>query len=135
VLPAQTVTPELRTAKERRLASLASVVASLRRSWIKGKMPFQAGLWSSMSQNRFKKTALCAIAGIALLLALVALLIVVEQRRTQAETGAVLSAFFSQEVLHDQDAQSRLWLCAIQIAASGRNPQLGSKANLGLHRH
>ncbi|HZV88810.1 MAG TPA: hypothetical protein VFF95_14770 [Candidatus Binatus sp.] len=56
-----------------------------------------------MSQNRFKKTSLCATAGIALLLALVALLIVVEQRRTQAETGAVLSAFFSQEVLHDMD--------------------------------
>lgn len=66
-------------------------------------MPFQAAPWLSMSQNRFKKTALCATAGIALLLALVALLFVVEQRRTQAETGAVLSAFFSQVVLHDLD--------------------------------
>jgi hypothetical protein len=56
-----------------------------------------------MSQNRFKKTVLCATAGIALLLALVVLLIFVEQRRTQAETDAVLSAFFSQVVLHDMD--------------------------------
>ena len=56
-----------------------------------------------MSQNRFKKTALCATVGIALLLALVALLFVFERRRTQAETGAVLSAFFSQVVLHDMD--------------------------------
>jgi hypothetical protein len=66
-------------------------------------MAGKAGLWSSMSQNRFKKTALCATAGIGLLLALVALLFVVEQRRTQAETGAVLSALFSQVVLHDMD--------------------------------
>ncbi|HEX5423503.1 MAG TPA: hypothetical protein VFW94_08135, partial [Candidatus Acidoferrales bacterium] len=33
----------------------------------------------------------------------VALLFAAEQRRTQAETGAVLSAFFSQGVLHDVD--------------------------------
>ncbi|MGC1620067.1 MAG: hypothetical protein WA765_16375 [Candidatus Acidiferrum sp.] len=66
-------------------------------------MAFQADLLSSMSQNHFKKTALFATGGIALLLALVALLIVIEQRRTQAETGAVLSAFFSQVVLHDMD--------------------------------
>jgi len=66
-------------------------------------MTFQAGLWASMSQNRIKKIALRATAGIALLLALVGLLFVVEQRRTQAETGAVLSAFFSQVVLHDMD--------------------------------
>jgi hypothetical protein len=79
-------------------------MAILRQSCIKGgKMAFEAGLRSSMSRNRFKKSALCATAGIALLLALLALLIAVEQRRTQAETGAVLSAFFSQEVLHDMD--------------------------------
>jgi hypothetical protein len=79
-------------------------MAILRQSCINGgKIAFQAGLRSSMSRNRFKKTALCATAGIALLLALVALLFVVEQRRTQAETGAVLSAFFSQVVLHDMD--------------------------------
>jgi hypothetical protein len=56
-----------------------------------------------MSQIRLKETALCATAGTALLVALVALLFIVEQRRTQAETGAVLSAFFSQVVLHDMD--------------------------------
>jgi len=56
-----------------------------------------------MSQNRLKKIALCATAGIVLPLALVGLFFAVEQRRTQAETGAVLSAFFSQVVLHDMD--------------------------------
>src|SRR5262249_7959778 len=64
-------------------------------------MALQANPWSSMSQNRFKKIALCATVGIGLLVALVGLLFVVEQGRTQAETGAVLSAFFSEEVLHD----------------------------------
>jgi len=68
-----------------------------------GKMAFQAGLWSSMSQNRFKKTALCATAGIGLLLVLVGLLFLIELRRTQAETGSVLSALFSQGVVHDMD--------------------------------
>jgi hypothetical protein len=56
-----------------------------------------------MSRNRFKNIVLCATVGIGLLLALVALLFVVEQRRTQAEEGAVLSAFFSQVVLHDMN--------------------------------
>lgn len=56
-----------------------------------------------MNQNRFKRVAFYGTAGIALLLALVALLFIVEQRRTQAETGVVLSAFFSQVVLHDMD--------------------------------
>jgi hypothetical protein len=79
-------------------------MAILRQSCIKGgKMDFQAGLWSSMGQNRLKKTVLRATAGIGLLLALVGLLFVVEQRRTQAETGGVLSAFFSQVVLRDMD--------------------------------
>jgi hypothetical protein len=58
---------------------------------------------SSMSQNRLKKIALFATAGIVLLLALVGLFFAVEQRRTQAETGAVLSALFSQGVLRDVD--------------------------------
>ena len=62
-----------------------------------------AALWSSMSQNRFKRIVLYATAGIGLLLALAGLLFAVEQRRTQAETGAVLSALFSQGVLHDMD--------------------------------
>ena len=56
-----------------------------------------------MSQNRFRRIALYATAGIGLLVALVGLLFAVEQRRTQAETGEVLSAFFSQVVLHDVD--------------------------------
>jgi len=66
-------------------------------------MAGQAAIWSSMRQNRFKSIALCATAGIGLLLVLVALLFAVEQRRTQAETGAVLSALFSQGVLRDMD--------------------------------
>src|SRR5215469_494019 len=54
-----------------------------------------------MSQNRFTRNVLYAIAGIGLLFAVVGLLFAVEQRRTQAETGAVLSTFFSQEVHWD----------------------------------
>src|SRR5579863_9007660 len=56
-----------------------------------------------MNQDRFKRVILYGTAGVALLLALVALFLIVEQRRTQAETGAVLSAFFSQVVLRDMD--------------------------------
>jgi hypothetical protein len=62
-----------------------------------------AALWSNMSQNRFKRIVLYATAGIGLLLALGGLLFAVEQRRSQAETGPVLSALFSQGVLHDMD--------------------------------
>ena len=62
-----------------------------------------AALRPRMSQNRFKSIALYACAAIGLLLALTGLLFAVEQRRTQAETGAVLSALFSQGVLHDMD--------------------------------
>lgn len=54
-----------------------------------------------MSQNRFKKIALYSTASIGFLIVLLALLLAGEQRRTQAETGAVLSAYFSQGVLHD----------------------------------
>jgi len=54
-----------------------------------------------MNRDRFKSVAFYGTAGTALLLALVALFFIVEQRRTQAETGAVLSAFFSQETLND----------------------------------
>jgi hypothetical protein len=82
-----------------------------------------------MSQNRLKKTALCAIAGIALLLALVALLFVVEQRRTQAETGAVLSAFFSQVVLHDMDKWDAGRTITIVVM---RNPAISADPWLGL---
>lgn len=56
-----------------------------------------------MSHNRFKRIAFYATAGIGLLIVLIGLLFVVEQRRTQAETGEVLSAFFSQVVPHDVD--------------------------------
>jgi len=66
-------------------------------------MADQAALRKSMNQNRFKRTALYATAGIVLLLALIGLLFAVEQRRAQAETGAVLSALFSQGVLHDME--------------------------------
>jgi hypothetical protein len=66
-------------------------------------MARQAAIGSSMNRNRFKSIFLYATAGIAVLLALLALLIVVEQRRTQAEAGAVLSAYFSQEVLPESD--------------------------------
>jgi hypothetical protein len=66
-------------------------------------MASQDALGSNMSRNRFKSIVLYATAGIGLLLVLVGLLFAVEQRRTQAETGAVLSALFSHEVLHDMD--------------------------------
>src|ERR1700730_4449825 len=56
-----------------------------------------------MSRNRFKSVVLYATAGISLLLVFVGLLFAVEHRRTQAETGAVLSALFSQEALYDVD--------------------------------
>lgn len=56
-----------------------------------------------MSRNRFKSIALFAIAAIGLLLVFIGLLFAADQRRTQAETGAVLSALFSQGVLHDMD--------------------------------
>jgi hypothetical protein len=58
---------------------------------------------SSMSEKRFKRIVLYTTAGIGFLIVLLALLFAVERRRTQAETGAVLSAFFSQGVLHDMD--------------------------------
>jgi|HubBroStandDraft_6_1064221.scaffolds.fasta_scaffold01498_3 hypothetical protein len=59
-----------------------------------------------MKRNRFKRIVFYATAVTALLVALVALLIIVEQRRTQAETGDVLSALFSQRVLRDMDKWS-----------------------------
>lgn len=89
-------------AKKRRLVPILSRSARQFRAK-SGKMAGQGAAWSSMSQSRFKSIALCATVGIGLLLALVALLFVAEQKRTQAETGAVLSAFFSQEVLNDMD--------------------------------
>jgi len=67
----------------------------------RGKIASQTTAGSSMSQNRSKRFALYATAGIVFLLLFVGLFLGIEQRRTQAETGAVLSAFFSQEVLND----------------------------------
>jgi hypothetical protein len=55
-----------------------------------------------MSRNHSKSIALYATVVIGLLLVFVRLLFAVEQRRTQTETGAVLSAFFSQEVQNDK---------------------------------
>jgi hypothetical protein len=66
-------------------------------------MASRAALRSSMSQTRFKRIALYATVGISLLLVLIGMLFAVEQRRTQAETDAVLSALFSEDVLHDMD--------------------------------
>ena len=51
----------------------------------------------------FKSIAFYTTAVICALLALIGLFFFIEQRRTQAETGAVLSAFFSQEVLNNMD--------------------------------
>jgi len=56
-----------------------------------------------MNQNHLKRIVLYTTVGIGLLVVLIALLFAVEQKRTQAETGAVLSALFSQGVLHDMD--------------------------------
>jgi hypothetical protein len=53
--------------------------------------------------SRFKSIAFYPTAVIGVLLALIGLFFVIEQRRTQAETSAVLSAFFSQAVLNDMD--------------------------------
>jgi hypothetical protein len=58
---------------------------------------------SVMSRNHFKSIGLYTTAGIGVLIVIVGLLLVVEQRRTQSEMGAILSAFFTQEVLLDVD--------------------------------
>jgi hypothetical protein len=50
--------------------------------------------------SRYTKIARSATV-VIVLLASVAVLFVVEQRRTQAEVGAVLSAYLSDEVLHN----------------------------------
>jgi hypothetical protein len=82
-----------------------------------------------MTLNRLKKTAVWATAGTAFLLALVALFFIVEQKRTQAETGAVLSAFFSQVVLHDMekwDAGRTITIVVMRNPYS--DPWLGTKS-------
>lgn len=75
-----------------------------------------------MSRNRFKNIALYATIGIGLLLVFVGLLFAVEQRRTQAETGAVLSALFSQVFLHDMDKWDAGRTITIVVM---RNPNCG----------
>jgi len=57
--------------------------------------------------SRFKSIAFCTTAVIGILLALIGLFFVIEQRRAQAETAAVLSAFFSQVVLNDKSDAER----------------------------
>jgi hypothetical protein len=56
-----------------------------------------------MGKNSYKIVALYATAGIGFLIVLIGLLFAIEQRRTQAETGAVVSAFFSQLLLPDMN--------------------------------
>jgi hypothetical protein len=56
---------------------------------------------ATMNQNRFKRIALYASAGMFSVFLVIGLLLGAELRRTEAETGAVLSAFFSQQVLRD----------------------------------
>ncbi len=82
-------------------------------------MTGQTALGSRMSRNRFKSIALYATVGFGLLLVFFGLLFAVEQRRTQTETGAVLSAFFSQEVLNDKDMLSAGRIITIVVM---RNP-------------
>jgi hypothetical protein len=57
----------------------------------------------AMNRNHFKSIVLYAAAGIGLLLVFVVLLLAIERRRIQVESGAVVSALFSQGVLHDMD--------------------------------
>ena len=54
-----------------------------------------------MSRTLYKKTAFRAILAIAIVVAVLALLFAVEQTRTQVEMGVVLSAYLSDEVLHN----------------------------------
>jgi len=87
-----------------------------------------------MLTNRAKSFALVVTTGIAALLAVMALVYTVEQRRTKAETGAVLSAFFSQTVLHDMEkwAEGRTVEIVVQ-----RKPDCGlcPGAGVGFETH
>lgn len=56
-----------------------------------------------MVSNRHRRIGLYATAAVSFLLAVVALLFVIEQRRAQSEMGSVLSALFSEGVLRDAD--------------------------------
>lgn len=54
-----------------------------------------------MSRTQYRKIAFRAVIAVAALFAVLALLFAVEQRRTQSEMEAVLSAYLSDEVLHN----------------------------------
>ncbi len=54
-----------------------------------------------MARNRLKRIALYTTAGVGLLLMFAVLLSAIEQRRTQAEMGAILSALLSDQELHN----------------------------------
>jgi hypothetical protein len=54
-----------------------------------------------MHRAKLRKLAFRVIVTVAVLLAVIASVFVLEQRRTQAELGAVLSAYLSNELLHD----------------------------------
>jgi hypothetical protein len=56
-----------------------------------------------MISNRYRRIGLYTTAAIGILLAVIALLFVIEQRRAQAEMGSVLSAVLSEGVLRDAD--------------------------------
>jgi len=67
-----------------------------------------------VSRTPYRKIAFRAVLSIAVLLAVSALLFTREQSRTQAEMSAVLSAYLSDEVLHN----AHDW-------GSGRGVQMG----------
>jgi|SRR6266496_2183850 len=54
-----------------------------------------------MQRNRYTKVVLRAAIVVVVLLAGIAAVFILEQRRTQAELGSVLSAYLSDEVLHN----------------------------------
>ena len=54
-----------------------------------------------MQQSRYSKSVLRVAVAVAALLAVIAVFFILEQRRTQAEVGAVLSAYLSDEVLNN----------------------------------
>jgi len=54
-----------------------------------------------MQRGRYTRIVLRAAIVVIVLLASIAVVFVLEQRRTQAELGAVLSAYLSDEVLHN----------------------------------
>ncbi|HKS82229.1 MAG TPA: hypothetical protein VJR23_12060 [Candidatus Acidoferrales bacterium] len=66
-------------------------------------MAIQVAALFAVTRKRLRKFALYATAAFGVLLALVALLFAGEQWRTQAETRDILSAVFSQGIVHNMD--------------------------------